>query len=79
MNPLQLFRDHQLGYIEIAAYFGTTEAVIEKVIDKLRSAERMADRAEGAMLKQAADRLLQKKIAAARSRDQLREIREQRA
>jgi hypothetical protein len=75
MNALQLFRDHQLGYIEIAAHFGTTEAVIEKVIDKLRTAERLTNRAQAAAMKHAAQRLLEKKVANERIRSELGEIR----
>jgi hypothetical protein len=78
MNPLQLFRAGR-DYIEIADHFGTTEDVIEIVIDRLRTSERLVDRAEAALQKQAANRFLQRKVAAARARDQLREIREQRA
>jgi hypothetical protein len=78
MNPLQLFRSGK-DYIEIADHFGTTEDVIEIVIDRLRTSELLVDRAEAATLKQAANRFLQRKVAAARSRDQIREIRERHA
>lgn len=45
MNALQLFRAGHC-YLEIAAAIGTTEAVIERVIHKLRADERIAARCD---------------------------------
>ena len=45
MNALQLFRAGH-AYYSIAAALGTTEAVIERVIHKLRADERIAARCD---------------------------------
>ena len=60
MSPLDLFRSGY-DYIEVAAQFGTTEAVIERVIDRLRSSERMEDRQKAANAKFNALALLRRK------------------
>lgn len=77
MNALQMFRAGH-DYIEIAAHFGTSEAVIERVIHRLRTAERLEDRAKAASVKQEAINLLNRKVRDARTRDDLREIRARR-
>lgn len=74
MNALELFRAGA-GYIEIAAHFGTTEAVIERVIHRLRQAERMEDRARAASMKQDAIAMMKTKERRINVRDSLREIR----
>lgn len=74
MNALELFRAGH-DYIEIAAHFGTTEAVIEVVIDRLRTAERLEDREKGRSMKMEAIYLLRRKVKAQQNRDHLREIR----
>ncbi|TCV66303.1 hypothetical protein [Neorhizobium sp. S3-V5DH] len=78
MNPLELFRAGH-DYIAIAAYFSTTEPVIEKVIHKLRHAERMTDRQAAAQIKHELMRSLEKKARDARIRAELAEIRARRA
>lgn len=78
MNPLELFRDGH-DYIAIAAHFSTTEPVIEKVIHKLRHAERMTDRQAAAQIKHDLMRSLEKKARDARIRAELAEIRARRA
>lgn len=74
MNALELFRAGA-GYIEIAAHFQTTEAVIERVIHRLRQAERMQDRARAASMKQDAIAMMKAKERRISTRDRLREIR----
>ena len=77
MNALELFRAGH-DYIEIAAHFGTTESDIERVIHRLRTAERLEDRAKAASVKQEAIRMLNRKSQRAKARNHLREIRDRR-
>jgi hypothetical protein len=56
-NPLAMFRAGA-DYIEIAAHFGTSEAIVERVIARLRDAQRMEDRLRAATIKQSALTLL---------------------
>lgn len=73
MNALELFREGH-DYIEIATHFGTTEAIIERVIHKLRHAERLREHHNAPR----ADQSESRQDFSERTRSELREIRARR-